>query len=118
MQPACLPGPNFKEKGGLLAGYGFRGQYDLLHETDECPTNSYGYMKYHYCSSECDIHTKAPRSEECKAFFANSETPNGVPENREEILIIDKGRRNFCFRDQNIEDKVLGHFFVHLILMK
>ena len=114
IQPACLPSPNFKEKGGLMAGYGIRGPHDLLHETDVCQTNSYGYMKYHYCSSKCDIHTKAPRSEECKTFFTNSETPNGVPESRDEILIIDKGKRNFCFRDQNKEDdsKVLSHLLI------
>jgi len=108
IQPACLPGIRFNDYAdSKLAGYGryFRQRSG----EDICQTNRYGQMKYHYCETECFTDKKHPSSSEtCKAFFRHHD----VPDDKEEVMILRGQKADFCFREENKENKGYGWCYV------
>ena len=99
MEKACLPGPRFKDAGVLakLAGYG------RYHRNGgkTCQTDQHGKYKYHYCqklgggSEVCNLDKKgqakpAPRSKKCKKFFNHKDTPEDIPVDKDEMMILNR----------------------------
>eukprot|EP00091_Calanus_sinicus_P002228 TRINITY_DN1226_c0_g1_i9.p1 TRINITY_DN1226_c0_g1~~TRINITY_DN1226_c0_g1_i9.p1 ORF type:complete len:512 (-),score=117.34 TRINITY_DN1226_c0_g1_i9:229-1764(-) len=108
-QQACLPGPSFDDiREGKLAGYGkyFRDSWDKK----VCQTNRYGKMKFHYCKNEnaCITDSPPPSSKVCDDFFNRADTPDTVPEDKEEIMIMNGTKPFFCFGKENKENKDFG----------
>ena len=101
-QPACLPSPKFNDYAdSKLAGYGKYFRRKRLSHEDVCQTNQYGRMKFHYCNSTCVTFKAPPSSSTCRAFFIGHE----IPEDKEEVMIIKENRPEFCFRNENKENK-------------
>jgi len=100
-EPACLPGPNFKDNGigsGYnssttirIAGYGkyFR---------KNCMTDDYGPSKHHYCAGKCKT-TIPPINKECRAFFNNPRTPKKVPDGDTDLIILKKTKAVHCYNN-------------------
>ena len=100
-QPACLPSPNFDDYANItkLAGYGkyFRQYWGK----NICQTNQWGQMKYHYCNSTCVTYNDPPSSSTCRAFFSHEK----IAEDKEEVMIVKGTEKEFCFRNENKENK-------------
>merc|ERR1719348_53743 len=89
--PACLPAPDFQDSGigpgyhskemANLAGYG-------KYTRETCQTDQFGPSKFHYCdNSNACSNSPAPVSEDCKDFFASSDTPNKLPPSLEDVIL-------------------------------
>ena len=112
---ACLPSPSFDDQvDSKLAGYGMYFRQNRTTGQDVCQTNQYGQMKYHYCRTECSTKKSPPSSPACKSFFRY----HSVPEDKEEVLIRKSHGWEFCFRNENKENKEVFHEYSILLILK
>ena len=104
---------------GKLAGYG---KYQR-NKGQTCQTDKFGKMKYHYCEAKGNgkqvcSQDPAPQNPACRKFFEeNKQKIQDVPEDRDEILILQeitennktyKYKPSFCFKKVNQEKSEYG----------
>jgi len=118
--PACLPGQDYVDNaiGGAyrskqsadLAGFGAYHRKDK--GKSKCETDGYGKSKYHYCAKEgntgCKTDQNPPQSSVCERFFADTSTPNKVPDDESETIIISGRREYFCYHNRSPKTKSNG----------
>lgn len=101
-KPACLPTQLYQDtsigpayEGPMVASLAGFGNYFR----EPCITDEYGPSKYHYCNEPSCNFNDPPQREECKLFFASSNTPDTVPTGKEELLVVDQHNDiHYCYR--------------------
>jgi len=97
-KPACLPGPNQKDNS-IGPGYNQEEQANLAgygrYYRTPCMTDQFGPAKFHYCENPKSCSESVPKLHpECHKFFADPTTPDKVPVDDEDLIIVSrKGRR-------------------------
>jgi len=131
--PACLPGPN-QQDTSIGAGYNQKEQANLAgfgkYARDPCMTDQFGPSKFHYCDNPngCSDSPVPKMDPECTKFFANPDTPDQVPVDDEDLLVLKKvkGRlkviychhqtspapdsKGWCRVTKDVSDIVVGDF--------
>lgn len=101
----CLPSPTLNDvkKDSVMVGYG---KYHRAGPkgVSKCLTSDEGPMKYHYCDEADSCNPgPPPMSQQCSDFFSSPDTPNTVPEDLNELIVMLQPNNFssliYCFRN-------------------